>query len=73
MEGPFAVRRFALFLAVLALHSLSDLSQCFFFANTGVIREVTEVIVIAVSIATDSIANIANFVLVFIPHNAMRL
>ena len=41
-------------------HVKSDLSQCFFVANADIIKEVTDVNVIAVNIETDINANMAN-------------
>jgi hypothetical protein len=59
--------------AVLVSHVLSDLLQCFFVANTGITKDVTEIT--AVNIETDINANMASLVSVFnlILYNAMRL
>jgi hypothetical protein len=52
--------------AVLVSHVLSDSLQCFFDANTGITKDVTDITVIAViNVETDINANIASLVSVF--------
>ncbi len=61
--------------AVLISHVPSDLLQCFFIANTGITKDVTDITVIAVNIETEINATMVNLLSVFnlILYNAMRL
>ena len=46
-------------------HVKSDLSQCFFFANAGIIKDVADINIIAVNIETDINVNMVNLAPVF--------